>query len=142
MSKMRLSTPCSRIRSSAGEISSAPFGLLALSSGADVCWTATATVGRASPPHTTDVCRRKLRRVVGENSMVVLLVRVSLSCVRMASRAAGCKVSRCGIDADHFHKLCDLAQVTESIARGLVVAAKEIDIEDVFPGTSTHGARF
>src|SRR5216684_2456900 len=149
---MRLSTPCSRMRSSAGEISSAAFGLflsLALSlssgpepSGADGCWTATAKAGRASPPHATDVWRRKFRRVVDDNSMVVLLNCVSLDCIRMACLDEGCKTLRCRIDAEHFDKLGDLAQVAESIARGLVVTAKEIDIEDVLPGTSTHGARF
>ncbi len=66
----------------------------------------------------------------------------SVHLIRMASSDKGCTVSRCGINAEHFHKLGDFAQVAESITRGLIVAAKEIDIEDVFPGTSTHGARF
>ena len=51
------------------------------------------------------------------------------------------EISRCVINTKDFHKLGDLSQVAESVTSGLIVAAKKIDIEDVFPGSSTHGAR-
>ena len=66
----------------------------------------------------------------------------SVHFIRMVCQDEGCKVSGRGIYTEYLHKLGYLAQVAESIARGLIVAAKEINIEDVFPGTSTHGARF
>jgi hypothetical protein len=46
-----------------------------------------------------------------------------------------------GIDAQHFHKVGDFAEVAEGILRGFVVAAQEVDVEDVLPRTAAHGAR-
>ena len=45
------------------------------------------------------------------------------------------------INPEDFNELRDLAQMAEGVAGGFVVAAKEVSVEDVFPGASAHGAR-
>jgi hypothetical protein len=44
--------------------------------------------------------------------------------------------SCCAVNPQHFDELCNLAQVAEGVAGGLVVAAEEVYVEDVFPGAS------
>src|ERR1700722_8489219 len=46
------------------------------------------------------------------------------------------------VNPEHFHEVGDFAQVAECVSGGLVVTAKEIDVEHIFPGTAAHGARF
>jgi hypothetical protein len=45
------------------------------------------------------------------------------------------------IHSEDFYELRDLAQMAEGVAGRFVVAAKEVNVEDVFPGASAHGAR-
>src|SRR5580700_3895900 len=42
------------------------------------------------------------------------------------------------VDSEHLHKFCHLAEMTECVARRLVVAAQKVDIEHILPGTSSH----
>src|SRR5215469_6765343 len=44
------------------------------------------------------------------------------------------------VHPQHLHEIGHLGQVAESIPSGLVVATEEVYVEDVFPGTSAHGA--
>jgi predicted permease len=53
----------------------------------------------------------------------------------------GSRVSCCPVDTQDLNELRDLAEMAEGVAGGFVVAAEEIDVEDVFPRASTDGAR-
>ena len=46
------------------------------------------------------------------------------------------------IDSKHLYELADLAQVVERFAGGFVVAAEEVDVENVFPRIAAARTRF
>src|ERR1039458_4382176 len=46
------------------------------------------------------------------------------------------------INSQYLHKLCDLSQVTQRMARCFVVPAKDVHKEDVLPRMATQRARF
>src|SRR6202030_2936931 len=45
------------------------------------------------------------------------------------------------INYQHFDQVGDLAKMVQGVARGLVVAAHEIHVEDILPWPPTHGSR-
>src|SRR5271165_709852 len=53
----------------------------------------------------------------------------------------GSRHSGCRVNSQHLDELSDLAQVTQRVARGLVVAPQEVHIENVLPGPPAHGPR-
>src|SRR5277367_5833387 len=46
------------------------------------------------------------------------------------------------INPQYLDEIRYLAEVTQGIARRFVIAAQEIDIENIFPGPAAHGPRF
>src|SRR6202035_2587593 len=57
-------------------------------------------------------------------------------------RRRGLNDSNRGIYPEHLHKLGHFAKMTQRVAGGLVVPAKEIHVEDVFPRAPAHGPGF
>src|ERR1700680_71215 len=139
---MRFSTPCSRMRSSAGEISSASFGF---SADDGFCGLAKASAGNSNPALVMDALRKKLRRLERESGIVVSPIFdpcvLSQTCFDVHPPWKGCTISRCRVDPQDLDELGDLAQMAEGVAGGFVVAAEEVHIEHVLPGPSAHGAR-
>src|SRR3954447_11178471 len=58
----------------------------------------------------------------------------------MTGRGCRCLLGL-GVDSQHFDEVGDLLKVAKGVARGLVVAAKEVDVEDVLPRAAAHGTR-
>src|SRR5574342_474450 len=46
------------------------------------------------------------------------------------------------IDAQHLDQLCYFREVSQGVASRFVVAAQKVDVKDVFPRSTAHGARF
>jgi hypothetical protein len=44
--------------------------------------------------------------------------------------------------SQHLHEFRDLAQMAQGVTRGLVVAAQNVDEEDILPRMSSHRAGF
>src|SRR5277367_3452540 len=45
------------------------------------------------------------------------------------------------INSQHFYKFGNLSEMAEGIARGFVIAAKEVHVEDILPRSPPHGPR-
>src|SRR3954467_1834531 len=131
---MRLSRPCSRMRSSAGEISSPSFSSsLRFSSRLEAC-SASSTPGTTNAAPAIEL-HKKLRRVREELAMNFSF----LSGVRSSPSEKG----SCGrVDAKNLHEIGHLSEMPQRVLRGFIVSAQKIDIKDVLPGTSSHGPRF
>jgi hypothetical protein len=61
-----------------------------------------------------------------------------LSCARTHERLC----LRRSVNPQDLDEVRDFAQMAEGVARGFVVAAQEVDVEDVLPGASAQGAGF
>ena|ERR1700691_3219047 len=44
------------------------------------------------------------------------------------------------VDPQNLNELGDFAQMAEGVARRFIIAAEEVDVEDIFPRASAHGA--
>src|SRR3954470_12783252 len=129
MRRIRLSSPCSRIRSSAGEICSPSFFAKSRFG-----WPMARTgVNTATPA--IELWRKKFRRLGTGFDILAPWSRKKLD-VRREQRV---RRSRCRIDPQHLYKLGHLAQMPQGVPCRLVIAAQEIHIEDILPGSPTHG---
>ena len=84
------------------------------------------------------------RRVPSEYGLHPIRVSGRTNTVQLAQtrRQRGLNDSNRGIYPEHLHKLGHFAKMTQRVAGGLVVAAKEIHVEDVFPRAPAHGPGF
>src|SRR5438270_7605751 len=119
MSRMRLSTPCSLIRSSAGEISSAFLLLLLVLLSCD-----NAKVGKASEMLAQVPRRNRLR--VERSSMQSSSCKYIFDVSRRRNELQNLHLGS-GINPQYLHHLRDFRQVQQSVAGGLVVSAEKIE---------------
>src|SRR4030095_17033816 len=128
---MRFSTPCSRIRSSAGEISSSSFSFSLSSAAASK----DAAPGRISPAPTLAARKASLRRVIRLRS-------IACCPVRRRHWRQGYISLRGRIDSQYFHQISYLSQMSQCVASRLVITPKDIHVEDVLPRSSAHRPGF
>src|ERR1035437_10209197 len=67
--------------------------------------------------------------------------RLVVSPTRLVSALAAPGVSR-RINSQYLHKLCDLSQMTQRIARRFVISTKDVHKENLLPRMAAQGARF
>src|SRR5215475_393749 len=127
---MRLSTPCSRIKSSAGEIFSSSFSFFSAEDHAK------RAPGRTSPAPAPGARKAKSRRVTRLTTSIVSFQSDSVIGAEVVS------LLRSWINAQYLHKISHFPQVSQGVTGRFVVPSQDVHVEDILPRPSPHRTGF